>query len=472
MKRSGIICIIAFFLFASVLLLSLAACRSADPATPPADTPPEDTPPENSTTDTQLFDFKGEPYYICYESNGSLSSCHVSDIIINPDYTEDFTIVIPATSPLGIVTKIDMDGFGCLGAPDNVPFAMTRADFDALLGRLSENADAERFSSYYECYDLRNAKSEKTLNAMFIERPLVLWCADGYYALRYVSREDMAWLSDFLMTQANFDAEDCAAAEYAVIKPFVEGESFNPQHYQYFLHDFYDRGTEHISGIVLPETVSQIVGDPFADCTITIEGTPDRFTRDYEEHVQLIAAHPEKESYIPFEQINAADFTYQWFYTASEKRMSCYYGIALPNGANVELIVNDSYRIYAEKTHVDLPEGQTDMRTLDIRWYNAIGSMSYEEYPLWYSDPEVVIVFDSEDEAGWTNGLEYHYEYVNGKFQLEFVVFPVGEYQFVWIGNADTLPYGDGSFMARLLDISTARAARDEFAAAVLGKTE
>ncbi len=474
MKRSGIIRMIAFFLLGSVLLLSLAACRSGDPATPPADTPSEDTPPESSTAYTLPFDFKGEPYYICYESNGSLSSCHVSDIIINPDYTEDFTIVIPATSRMGIVTKIDMNGFGRLGAPDNVPFAMTRADFEALLFRLAVNGtDAERFLSYYECYDLKNAKSEKSRNVMLTERPLVLYCADGYYALRSVSSEDMAWLSDFLMTKANFDAEDCAAAEYNVVKPYVEREAFDPQHYYGILRDFYDRGTEHISGIVLPETVMQIVGDPFADCTITIEGTPDRFTRDYEEHVQLIASHPKKERHIPFERINSAgEFIYQWSYIASEKRMSCYYGLTLPNGANVELIVNDSYRIYSEKDYIDLPEGQTDMRTLDIRWYDALGSMSYWVYPLWYSYSEAIIVFDSEDEAGWTNGLEYHYEYVDGKFQLELIAFLVGEYQFVWIVNADTLPYGDGSFMARLLDISTARAACDEFVAAVLGETE
>lgn len=481
MKRSGIIRIIEYFLLCCVLLLSIAACRSTDPATPPADPPSEDAPPEGTPSEdpayTRLFDFKGEPYYIRYESNAPLSSCHVSDIIINPDYTEDFTIVIPATSPLGIVTKIDIDGFSRPDVPDNVPCAMTRADFEALLDCLTENvADTERFLSYYECYDLVNAKSEKSRNVMLTEHPLVAYCADGYYALRYVSREDMSWLSDCL-TKANFDAEDCAAAEYDVIKTYVEHEAFAPQYYDSILRDFYDRGAEHIVGIVLPETVSEIVGDPFADCTAvkntTIEGKPDRFTRDYGEHVQLIAAHPKKESYIPFEQINAAgEFTYQWFYTASEQRMSCCYGLTLQNGANVELIVNDSYRIYAEKTHVKLPEGQTDLRTLDIRWYDAIGSTDYEVYPLWYSNPEVAIVFDSEDESGWTNGLEYHYEYIDGEFKLEFIVFPVGEYQFVWSVNADTLPHGDGSFMARLLDISTARSARDEFVSAVLDDTK
>lgn len=464
MKHSGIIRMIAFVLLSCVLLLSLAACRSDVPAASP----------ESSTAYTLSFDFKGEPYYICYESNSSLYSCHVSDIIINPDYTEDFTIVIPAISRMGIVTKIDMNGLGRLGAPDNVPVAMTRADFGALFRRLAVNGtDAERFLSYYECYDLKNAKSENSRNVMLTERPLVAYCADGYYALRYVSREDMAWLSDRL-TKANFDAEDCAAAEYAVIKPYVEGDPlFNPQQYQNFLCDFYDRGTEHIVGIVLPETVNEVVGDPFADCTIITEGKPDHFTRDYEEHVQMIASHPKKESFIPFEQINAAgEFTYQWFYSRSEKSMSCYYGLTLPNGANVELNVSDSYRIYSGTGRIDLPEGQTDMRRLDIRWQDAIGSASYLEYKLWYSYSQVAIVFDSEDESGWTNGLEYHYEYVDGEFKLEFIAFLAGEYQFVWIVNADTLPYGDGSFMARLLDISTARAARDEFVAAVLGDTK
>ncbi len=475
MKYSIITRMISFFLLSCVLLLSLFGCQQDEPTLPPEES--EENEETGETEKVRLFDFQGEPYHIRYESNGSLSSCYVSDIIINPDYTEDFTIVIPATTPLGIVTKIDIGGFDHLSALDNVPCAMTRADFDTLLAHLSnKEADAQRVKSYYECYDLIDAKSEKMKNVMLTEHPLVAYCTDGYYALRSIGSDDLAWLSDCLKN-VDFNEKDCSAAEYNVVRAYVEHKNFSPQHYQSILREFYYRGSDHVAGIVLPETVSEIVGNPFADCAVVIDtttqGKPDNFTTNYEDHLQLVEENQKKDGSIPFERISTAgDLTFQWFYTPSMTSMSFYYGLALHNGANVELIVNDSYRIYAEKTHIDLPEGQTDMRTLDIRWYNAVGSMSYNAYPVWYSNPEIAIVFDSEDMSGWINGLEYHYEYVDGEFQLEFIVFPVGEYQFVWIVNVDTLPYSDGSFVARLLDISTARAARDEFASLILSETK
>ena len=140
MKHSMITRMISFFLLSCVLLLSLSACVLGVPTPPPEDDPTE----EENNESVDLFDFEGQPYYIKYKSNGSLSSCYVSDIIINPDYTEDFTLVIPATCQYGTVTKIDIEGFDHPDTIYNVPCMIANADFEALRDRLAEKAQTEQ----------------------------------------------------------------------------------------------------------------------------------------------------------------------------------------------------------------------------------------------------------------------------------------------------------------------------------------
>ena len=480
MKHSVIVRMIAFFLLSCVLLLSLLGCKPDDP-TPS----PEEGDMTEETVDDNLFDFKGEPYYIKYESNGILTSACVTDIIINPDYTEDFTLVIPATCQYGIVTKIDIEGFDHPDAVYNVPHMMTRADFEALRDRLAEkkqteqdDADYQRFLSCYECHDVNNSVSYKHQQVILAEHPLTEYLHYGYYELRFIAAEEEAWLSEYLLTKAAFDAEDRAKAEYEAIKPRIEAQSSSYLVYDERWKGLFYRGTEHMVGIVLPETVSEIVGDPFANCTnvksITTMDAPDNFTREYEGHEQLLEGNPYVDLFIPFERINAkGEFTYQWFYRSIwDQGLSYSYGVTLANGACMEVQFNHSYHVWAEMIHFDLPSDVTDMRQLDIRWYDALGSMKPEEYVYWYCMRDIVVTFDQLDEVGWKNGLEYYYVYIDGVFKLEKIIFPAGDkHQFILVVNADTLPYGDGSLIARLLDPATARAARDEFIAS-LGLTE
>ena len=480
MKHLFFIRILAACLSTVMLLLSLSACKPDDP-TPP----PEESGETEKTKEAELFDFKGEPYYIKYEANGAITSGCVTDIIINPDYTEDFTLVIPATCQYGIVTKIDIEGFDHPDAVYNVPHMMTRADFEALRDRLAEkkqteqdDADYQRFLSCYECHDVNNSVSYKHQQVILAEHPLTEYLHYGYYELRFIAAEEEAWLSEYLLTKAAFDAEDRAKAEYEVIKPRMEAKSSSYLGYAQSWKGLFYRGTEHMVGIVLPETVSEIVGDPFANCTnvksITTQGAPDNFTQEYEGHEQLLAGHPMADLFIPFERINAkGEFNYQWFYHSNLKqRLSYSYGVTLANGAAMEVQFNHSYMVLSEMIHFDLPSDVTDMRQLDIRWYDALGNKDPENYVYWYRMRDIVVTFDQLDEGGWKNGLEYYYEYIDGVFKLKRIALLAGDdHQFIFTVNADTLPYGDGSLIARLLDPATARAARDEFIAS-LGLTE
>ncbi len=462
MKRLIIIRILAMLLLGVMLFSALTACVPLDVPDDSEGDNVKDDEQKPQDEDTVIKTFEDAPYYIEYTYNTAFGACYVSDIIVDPDCTEDFTLVIPAKSPDGqIVTKIDIPGFEKLGTPDNVPRVMARADFEALLNRLPQDEfDYQKFLAYYTCYDLKDAKTQKVRDKLLSQEPLLQYCDHGYYALQSVSHEDMVWLSEYLLSKAEFDAEDCETAELAVAQGLMSNRKFSPKRYYDALSRIYHRKAEHIAAIVLPETVNEIVGDPFANCTnatsITTEGTAENYIEDYDAHEQFIAGDPMKDKYIPFERINTTgEFTFEWFYRHSMNSKLWYqYGIKLNNGAALTLLVHDTHVIYAEKTKIKLPAGQTDMRVLDIM------------------TTEGVIVFGATDETGWEGGLEYHYDTVRGETKLQYIVFPVGEHLFVWTIDVDTVPYGDGSWMARMLDISTAHAARGEFVAAVLGETE
>ena len=108
------------------------------------------------------------------------------------------------------------------------------------------------------------------------------------------------------------------------------------------------------------------------------------------------------------------------------------------------------------------------MRQLDIRWYDALEASDLEYYVSWYRTREIVVTLDPLDEIGWKNGLEYYYEYIDGVFKLKSIAILAGDdHQFVFTVDADTLPYGDGSLMARLMNPATALEARDEFIASL-----
>ena len=471
MKHSMIIRMISFFLLSCVLLLSLPGCKPNAPAPSPNES--------GETEKAQLFDFKGEPYYIKYEANGALASGCVTDIIINPDYTEDFTLVIPATCQYGIVTKIDIKGFDHPDTVHNVPYVITREDFEALRDRLAEqsqteqeNHDLQHFLSCYEYRDVGRATSQKYQYAMLAEHPLMN-CV-RYYELCSITKEEQAWLSEYLLTKASFDAEDCATAENKAVKPYMELTSKSVLGYNESWQGLFYRGAEHMVGVVLPETVSEIVGDPFADCgnvkSITTDGTADNFTDAYEGHEQLLAGNPFIDLFVSFERINSkGEFTYQWFYhNSSDKSLSYSYGVTLANGASMEVQINHPQRILAEMTHLDLPSDARDMRQMDIRWYDALEASDLEYYVSWYRTREIVVTLDPLDEIGWKNGLEYYYEYIDGVFKLKSIaILASDDHQFVFTVDADTLPYGDGSLMARLMNPATALEARDEFIASL-----
>ena len=114
-------------------------------------------------SETVEFD-ENEPYKLEFESTGS-KNCTVTDIKINPNYTQAFIITIPEYSPEGDAVNSISWGNGVFVDPDAlIPAFISEETYSAIFSAVNSNLtqfEATKFASFFVKKDADSANSAK-----------------------------------------------------------------------------------------------------------------------------------------------------------------------------------------------------------------------------------------------------------------------------------------------------------------------
>lgn len=194
---------------AVIALTPLNPFRDPPPVTePPTEetSDPAETPPaseEASETEAETEEIQ-EPYELIFTSNGD-GSCKVSDIVINPAYHENFTLMVPATSPEGerVVTVENPGGFTYV----DVPHLLLPEDYNTLIYRIRSHFGrddyyTQYFESYYSLKSLSSCTTEEQREALIAVYPWVQYT--DFYILDETTVEsvELAKISDRMIQPA------------------------------------------------------------------------------------------------------------------------------------------------------------------------------------------------------------------------------------------------------------------------------
>ena len=220
------------------------------------------------TLDKMIADcFDGEPYDISFTSRGN-GTCFVSDVIFNPNYVEEYTLVIPAKSPSGdIVTNMNDYYFAFYSVEaKNVPCVMTEntyMELEAALkvseGEGKESYLASKFTTYYERQDISLAQTPATREAMIKRLPLL--AHQVLYTLKTdITADDLSWLSNALTQYASY-TEEHKEQVYEELTEFSKGKCSSALFY------IGSQSAKHMTAVELPDSLEKIQRGALAGCT-------------------------------------------------------------------------------------------------------------------------------------------------------------------------------------------------------------
>ncbi len=250
----------AFWLVSVILLLSLISCK------------PTEVPQEPKTPDEVVAAvFGDEPYSLSYQSwSGKVV---VSNIIFNPNVTQDYTLVIPQTSYGNAVTELwrgEYLAFRSLDVP-NVPCVMIQAAYEALMASIEESNLTQKEKNEAQaciqfCFEEQNlalAKTEKTKYVLREHFPLVDH-AVIYNVKTDITQEELSQLSEWLAKFSYTEADKEQAYEELILmtRDHLEED-------QYFDSLWYlsNHSAKYMTALELPDSLEKIQSGALAGCT-------------------------------------------------------------------------------------------------------------------------------------------------------------------------------------------------------------
>lgn len=240
-------------------------------------TPDQPVQPETPKSPDEIFAgvFGDEPYSLSYTSAFD-GDCYVSNIVFNPNCTEDYTLVIPAqpsNETAEKVTELHRSKYWAFRTVEaaNVPCVMTEAAYQALIASMqTEGASNDQLIAALivkDCYEQENlalAKNDKTERMLRYNFPLVDYTV--IYNLKVdITPEELARLSDHLMTYASFTEADKKQVYEEVI--LLTRDHLEEEKHFASLWYLSNHSTKYMTAVELPGTLEEIKSGALAGCT-------------------------------------------------------------------------------------------------------------------------------------------------------------------------------------------------------------
>lgn len=249
------------------VVLLFSACEELN-------TPDQPSEPESSE-EIIAGVFGDEPYSLSYLSAGD-GICSVSNIVFNPNCTEDYTLVIPAQASygqLGTVTKLRRSKYWAFRTVEatNVPCIMTEMAYHEMMASFqtdepsNEQLIAELFVQ--DCFERENlalAKNDKTKRLLRLHFPLVDY-TNIYNLKADITPEDLARLSDYLTRYAAYTQADKEQAYEEVIS-LTRDHLEETQHFASLWY-LSNHSAKHMTSVELPDGLKLIESGALAGCT-------------------------------------------------------------------------------------------------------------------------------------------------------------------------------------------------------------
>ena len=258
--------LVALVLAAILLCAALASCDMAEDVKDGFDESMKDEMFKNLKLEDTFED--GKPYHLYFMSNGD-GTCAVKYMTTDPDNTQDFVVEIPETSPAGDkVTQVDLQLTTAERAwdPDEpttqqLPLVLRAADLDAICAQMKgkgiKDFDLNKFKAYYLKIALTDMDDMAKLEAE--DAFPIAALGDIYVFDMNASVAEQQKILSYLTTYCDWD-EDALVQYYLNVLELVKlSESLEQAEACLSLVRY--MGTEHVVGISIPKTVTNVGSD-------------------------------------------------------------------------------------------------------------------------------------------------------------------------------------------------------------------